>query len=900
MNEQDQIWNLMARKLAGEATEEELHELENLLARYPDLSHAAETLTNLWTEGKPADKAETEAAFTRHMSRLAKLQKEEARTITVSTTPPYIWKSSRPKQSLLQRLPGRDGMLRNYLKTATRNLWRNKTFSFINVLGLAVGMAGAILLLLWIQNELSTDQFHTKKDRIYQVLRREKVNNETEVQGNSPQPMAPVLKANYPQVEEVVRTNWVGAFILKNGDRQIQSFGYLTDPGFLKLFDFPLIHGNPQTALTSPHSIILTEQLAKKLFGKADAINQVIQIDSNINFTVTGVMKDLPANTNFRFEYLVPWSYMNDVKWSDEDWAHRAILTYLLLKPGVAEQQGNALIKNVVKTHSKEANVELFLHPLYKWNLWSRFRNGEIVGGGIEVVRLLSLIAAFILLIACINYMNLSTARSEKRAKEVGIRKVAGAGKASLVTQFISESVMISFVAGVAALIIAQLSLGWFSTFTYRQFSIPYTSAWFWIIALGFVVFTGILAGSYPAFYLSAFKPVKVLKGTFKATNALVTPRKILVVLQFSFAIIFIFCTSIVYRQLMYAQKRDTGLNMQNLAFTYVKGDMLKNYQLIKNELLASGAATAVTRTNSPITDVWTMDNTYQWPGKNNSNKDYFIRYFIDNDFTRTMNIKVVAGRDVNSTIYPGDSSAVLLTETAVKQMHLQNPIGASIKNDDGTWQVVGVIKDFIPGMPYEATKPIILHGPARIHGSTGVYGVFTFRLNDQTKYSSNIDKIIQVFKKYNPDYPLEYHMVADAYADRFGGEKAIGKLATVFAGLTILISCLGLFALAAYMAESKVKEIGVRKVLGASVAAIVTLLSSGFLKLIIIAFLIASPIAWYTMHNWLQHYEYHVEITWWIFALTGIMSILLAVLTIGYQAIKAALSSPIKALRSE
>ncbi len=352
----------------------------------------------------------------------------------------------------------------------------------------------------------------------------------------------------------------------------------------------------------------------------------------------------------------------------------------------------------------------------------------------------------------------------------------------------------------------------------------------------------------------------------------------------------------------MYAQKRDTGLNMKDLAFTYVKGDMLKNYQLIKNELLNTGAATEVTRTNSPITDVWTADNTYQWSGKDPQKNDIFIRYVIDNDFTRTMQIQVVAGRDVNSLLYPGDSSAVLLTEAAVKQMNLKNPIGETIKSSQGTgtWNVVGVIKDFIPGIPYESIKPIILHGPVRIDGATGVYGAITWRLNPHNTWRSNIDKATLAFKKYNPDYTLEHHMVADAYADRFSDVKSMGKLASIFAGLTILISCLGLFALAAYMAESKVKEIGVRKVLGASVAAIVTLLSSGFLKLICIAFLIASPIAWYTMHSWLQHFEYRVDITWWIFALTGVMSILLTVLTIGYQAIKAAMSNPIKALRSE
>jgi ABC-type antimicrobial peptide transport system permease subunit len=893
MKEQDQIWNLVARKLAGEATEEELNELEDLLARYPDMTYIAETLTNLWTENNATDKQETEAAFARHMSRMAK--KLETDTPAKIYTTPYIWKSSRKRRSLLQRLPGRDGMWRNYLKTASRNVWRNKTFSLINVVGLAVGMAGAILLLLWIQNELSSDQFHAKKDRIYQVLRRSKTNDGTGVFWRSSQPVGPALKNTYPQVEEAVRTNWVAAFILKNGDRQIQSAGLLTDPGFLKLFDFPLISGNRETALNNPHSILITEQLAQKLFGKEEAINKVIKIDSNINFTVTGVLKDLPSNTGFNFEYLVPWSYMKDVKWDDDSWTHTAITTYVLLKPGVTEKQADVLFKNVIKANSADKSTEILLHPMRKWNLWSRFdENGEIAGGGIEVIRLLGIIAAFLLLIACINYMNLSTARSEKRAKEVGIRKVAGAGKASLVAQFIGESVIIAFIAGITGLLIAQSALGWFATFTGRQLSIPYASGLFWMAAISFVIFTGVLAGSYPAFYLSAFKPVKVLKGTFKAAHSFVTPRKVLVVLQFSFAIIFIFCTIIVYRQILFAQKRDTGIDMKNLAFAYVKGEMLKNYPYIKSELLSSGAATAVTRTNSPISDVWTVDDTYQWPGKDPGKKDYFIRYCIDNGFTGTMNIKLLAGRDINYELYPTDSSAVLLTETAVKRMNLQQPLGQLIKNDNGTWHVIGVIKDFIPGLPYEKIQPIVLHG------QTNAYGVINFRLNDKNAISKDLDKVTQVFKKYNPDYPLEYHMVEESYASRFRDEKNVAQLASTFAGLTILICCLGLFALAAYMAESRVKEIGVRKVLGASVAAIVTLISSGFLKLIIIAFLIASPIAWYIMHTWLQHYDYRVDIAWWIFALTGGVSLLLAVCTVSFQALKAALASPIKALRSE
>ncbi|NII27345.1 FtsX-like permease family protein [Pseudoflavitalea sp. X16] len=784
-------------------------------------------------------------------------------------------------------------MLNNYFKTSCRTLSRNKTFSSINIAGLAVGMAGAILLLLGIVNMYSYDQFHTKKDRIYQVYSQEENGGEIATWNGTPHPAGPALKAGWPQVEEAVRVNWVAAFVLKNGDKQLQTQGYLTDPAFLTLFDFPLLKGNPQTALNGPHSIVLTEKAAGQLFGDEEALGKVIRIDSNINFTVTGILKNIPHNSRFEFDYLVPWNYMKEVGWEDANWGNSSIATYVLLKPGVTEQKANMLIGNLLKNNAPEVATEIFLHPMRKWLLWSRFENGKIAGGAIEIVRLLGIIAAFILLIACINYMNMSTARSEKRAKEVGIRKVAGAGRGSLITQFISESVIIAGVAGVLALLIAQSALGWFNKLTYQELSIPYTDPRFWIAAIGFILVTGILAGSYPAFYLSAFRPVKVLKGTFKAVHALVTPRKVLVVVQFTFAIIFIICTLIIYRQILHVQQRDMGINMDNLAFVYMKGDLKKNYPLIKNELLNRGIATAVTRTNCPITDVWSSTDSYSWPGKGTGEKIGFVQFLSDDDFTQTMGLKVVAGRDINTTLYPTDSTAMLLTESAVKRMKLKQPLGQTIKGDYRDWHVVGVVSDFIPGSPFQPVRPIVLQGPDK-----DWFGAITFRLKNTSK--SELEKVAQVFKKYNPDYPFEYHLAAESHLAKFRGQEDIGQLAAVFAGLAVFISCLGLFALAAYMAESRVKEIGVRKVLGASVSALVALLSTGFLKLVLIAFLVASPLAWWLMHSWLQHFAYRIDIGWWVFGLTGLASLVIAILTVSYQALKAALASPIKAIRNE
>jgi len=896
MQEQDRIWTLVARKLAGEATREERKELEQLLHKYPDMTYTVEMLLNLWAQEKPPENEEAEEAFERLMQRMAvkEAQKITRQTPASSIAGRVTWKK-RPSRAnrLLNSFMNSGDMLNNYFKTSCRTLLRNKTFSAINIIGLAVGMAGAILLLLWIQNVYSFDQFHTKKDRIYQVFNRDKSAGKIDVWNGTAQPIGPALKSGWPQVEEAVRMNWVGAFILKKGDVQLQTAGFLTDPGFFTLFDFPLLKGDPHTALNQPHSIVLTEKTAASLFGKEEAMGKMIRIDSNINFTVTGILKQLPNNTRFNFEYLIPWSYMKEVGWESNNWTNSSINTYVLLKPGITEAKANGLIGNLIKENTTNVSTEIFLHPMAKWQLWSHFENGKIVGGGIDIVRLFGMIAAFILLIACINYMNMSTARSEKRAKEVGIRKVAGAGRNSLIVQFISESMIIAMVAGILALIIAQAALGWFNGLTDVAITIPYDHTSFWLAALGFVFLTGMLAGSYPAFYLSAFRPVKVLKGTFKAVHAMVTPRKVLVVVQFTFAIIFIICTVVIYRQILHVQNRDVGINMDKLAFVYVKGDMSKNYHLIKNDLLNSGLASSVTRTNSPITDIWSNTDKYSWEGKDPQERMGFVQFLSDDDFTQTMGLKVLAGRDINTSLYPTDSTAMLLTESAVKQMRLQEPVGKVIKGEFNDWHVVGVISDFIPGSPFERVYPIVLQGPDRDR-----FGAISFRLKKEAQ--GELEKVAQVFKKYNPDYPFEYHFAKEVHTNKFRGQQSTGELAAVFACLTILISCMGLFALATYMAESRIKEVGVRKVLGASVSALVTLLSTGFLKLVFIAFLVASPLAWWMMHSWLQHFAYRIDIGWWVFGLTGLVSVLIAIATVSYQALKAALSNPVKALRSE
>jgi putative ABC transport system permease protein len=786
-------------------------------------------------------------------------------------------------------------MIKNFIKIAWRNLLRHKSFSLINIAGLAIGMASAALILFWIQNEVSYDQFHTNKSRLYLAYNRAVFDGKLWCWSTTPTVMGQTLKQEYPGVEETARTTSAN-FLFTVADKHLNIPGYFTDPGFLTMFSFPLIKGSAKTALNTIHSIVITEKLSKKLFGNDDAIGKVVRIDSVDNFTVTGVLKALPNNTRFDFEYLIPWSYFVKTQGGDEkNWGNNSVQTWVLAKPNVSETTLNKQVLNITRSHSDQKDDDVFMHPASKWRLYSEFENGKVVGGRINTVKLFGVIAMFILLIACINFMNLSTARSERRAREVGIRKVVGAQKGSLIGQFLGESILLAFIAGIVGLIIVQISLSGFNQLTDKQLFIPFGDVGFWFVFLLFVVLTGSIAGSYPAFYLSSFKPVSVLKGTFKAANALVTPRKLLVVLQFTFAIVLIICTIIVRNQMQYAQDRELGYKKDNLVYTMMMGSIEKNYKMIRSELISSGAATSVTKTSSPITQRWSDSWGFDWKGKDQSQKIDFIVYNTDGDFVKTMGLKVVAGRDIDVATYPTDSTAMLLNEASAKVMGFKNPIGQIVKTGDNhTWHIIGVIKDFIIESPYEPVRPMLVQGPK------SWFNVVHYKLNPTNTTAENLKRAEGVFKKYNSEYPFEYHFADDEYARKFNDEKRTSTLASLFAGLTIFISCLGLFGLAAYMAQNRQKEISVRKVLGASVSHLTTLLSKDFLMLVLISFLIASPIAWYGMHVWLQNYTYRIHIQVWVFIAAGLLTMIIALATVSFQSIKAALTNPIKSLKNE
>jgi putative ABC transport system permease protein len=791
-------------------------------------------------------------------------------------------------------------MLRNFFKVTLRNLWRNKSFSTINILGLAIGMASALLIGLWIDNELSTDRFYTNKDRIYHMYSREMVNGNLDANGRTPSPLAAELKTSFPEVEDASRHRTV-YFLVTEGEKHVNLEGAFVDSGFLSILDFPLHRGNAKTALNTPQSIVLTEQLARSLFGTEDAMGKTVRIDSADNFTVTGILKDLPPNTEFTFQYLLPWSYVDKLGWDavGGSWQYTNSGAYVLLKPGVSEADFNSKIRHIIRRHVSAGqgfDREIFAQPITREHLYSRAENGVLVAGRIRTVQLFIIIAVFILLIACINFMNLSTARSERRAREVGIRKVVGALRTSLIAQFIGESILIAAFAFLLAIGIVMVSLNAFDQVIGIPLALDLSSAGFWVFSAGFILFTGILAGSYPAFFLAAARPVKVLKGALKPVNTLITPRKVLVVLQFTFAIILITCTLIVENQLSYARNRDTGYNRNRLAFTFVQGDVLTHYEAIRHELLSSGAAVGVTKTFSPMTRVWGMTTGFSWPGSGPSDKNlYFTQFEADADFVKTTGTHLLEGRDLDLRNYPADSSGALLNETAVRIMRLQHPVGNLITDDHGNhFHVVGVIKDFIIANPYAPINPMIIEGL-----STG-YPVIHFRFNPDRPLAADVATAEKIFHRYNPQYPFECNFVDDVYNAKFRAEQQEGTLGILFAVLTIFISCLGLFGLAAYMAETRTREIGIRKVLGASVTGITLLISGDFIKLVVIALVIATPVAWFSMNSWLQGFTYRIHLTGGVFLLAGLLAIGIALLTVSYQSIRAALTNPVKSLRSE
>jgi putative ABC transport system permease protein len=786
-------------------------------------------------------------------------------------------------------------MIKNYIKIALRSLIRNKGFSIINISGLAIGMASAILIILWIHDELSYDRFHLNEDRLYEVWTNDVVDGAIQSGLNTPQLMGPAIKQDYPEVENAARVSWNSELLFSYQDKILKANGTWADPSFLDLFNFPLLAGNPKTVMTDPFSLVITQKLANRLFGNSNPVGKIVKIGNTENYTVTGVLRDLPSNTQFDFEFLLSSELLRSKGYFDADWTDVSIRTFVKLKSADAIKSISTKIKNIIVKYSGgRAKTTAFLYPVSQLRLYADFKNGKPAGGRIGTVNIFGTIAGLILLIACINFMNLSTAKSEKRSKEVGIRKVMGALKKSLISQFLGESVLIAIVAGFFALIIVQFSLPAFNELTGKHLFIGYASPYFWLAGIGFILFTGILAGSYPAFFISGFKPVLVLKGMINKVNALIVPRKILVVIQFTFAIALVICTLVIKSQIKYASGRAAGYDRNNLIYVPLEGDIIKNYEQIKNQLLSTGMVLAMSQTLSPLTQSWSSGYSLSWQGKNPNNIVTFNRSSTDGNLVKTAGLKLIQGRDIDILQFPADSTACIINESAAKVMGLTIVQGQTIFDDPTTWHVVGVFKDFVLESPYQPIKPMIIKGP-----KSGT-ATLNIRLNGKFSAIQNLTTVSRIFKQYNPAYPFEYHFEDEEYAKKFGDEQLTSQLAGIFAGLTIFISCLGLLGLAIYMAENRIKEIGVRKVLGASIYNILALLSKDFIKLVLIAIIIASPIAWIAMNKWLQGFDYRVQISWTIYILSGSTALVIALLTISFQAVKAAIANPVSSLRSE
>ncbi|MDR2232372.1 MAG: ABC transporter permease, partial [Tannerella sp.] len=684
------------------------------------------------------------------------------------------------------------------LKIILRNLRRGGIYSAINIGGLAIGMAAAVLILAWIYHEWSYDRFHAKEKQLHVVYHRATYDGAVQCGDWTPMVLGVALKNDYPEIAGMARMS-EKTFLYGNDKEVFKISTGCTDPDFLTMFDFPLLRGDRQTALNDPYSVVLTEKAAIRLFGSEEPMGKTLLVDNRHSMTVTGVMKDLPGNTMFQFEALMPMDALKALGEYDERWGNNVTQTFVELQPQVRLNTVNESIRGIYNMYTKNTSkTEVFLYPFSRQHLYSTFENGVPVGGLIDTLRLFGVIAGLILLIACINFMNLSTARSRKRAKEVGVRKVLGSRRSSLINLFLGESIIVAFISAFIALILALSVLPVFRTLMGMHILLDLTNGWFWAAGLGFVILIGLLAGIYPAFYLSSFIPVKMLKGIFREKKGSVSSRKMLVVIQFAIACVLILCTMVIHRQVRYAQDRESGYNRDQLIYTRIEGDIAKNFEVIRNGLLADGVAVSVTRTSAPMTARWANTWGVNWRGKDPESKVSFDIFFADADWTKTAGISITEGRDIDIYTYPTDSTAMLINESAVKAMNFDNPIGEIINTQGQDWHVVGVIKDFILISPYEPVVPMVVGGPA------GWFTMINIKLNGANRMEDNLQRTEQLFRQFNPAYPFEYQFLDEEYARKFQNEQKMASLISWFAGLTILISCLGLFALVAYMAETR------------------------------------------------------------------------------------------------
>lgn len=794
-------------------------------------------------------------------------------------------------------------MFRNYLKTAWRNLLRNQSTAFINIGGLSLGMAVTLIIGLWINDELSFNRYHQNYDRIAQVMQSRANNGETSTSNMVPLPLANALGSTYGNnFKYVVQASGVWQHILSTDDKHLIMNGRYIQDQIPDMLTLQMISGT-RAALKDPSSVLLTATSAKALFGTVDAAGKILKLDNKMSVKVGGVYRDLPANTTFStLAFMAAWDLYkiadpNLVK-STGDWGNNSYDLFVQLKDGVDLNQVSAQIKDVklrnVDAESAKLKPAILLHPMSKWHLYAEFKNGVNTGGAVTYVWLFGVIGVFVLLLACINFMNLSTARSEKRAREVGVRKAVGSLRGQLILQFYTESVLLALLSFVLSLVIVEFALPYFNHVADKSLSVLWHSPVFWAAGLVFTFLTGILAGSYPALYLSNFQPVKVLKGTFRTGKMAALPRQVLVVVQFCVSIVLIIGTLVIFRQVRYSQSREVGYNRDGLLSMEMYSNAIHNhFQSFRNDLLSTGAVVDVAESGSPTTGIYNTVGGLKWAGKNPGLNDEFTMVGASIPYGKTVDWKLAEGRDF-SPAFQSDSSAIILNEAAVSYMNLKKPVGQTIDWWGRKYHVVGVVKNMVMQSPYEPVKQSIFY----INKDAGNF--LNIRLNPKQNLQEALENVTDVWKKYVPEEPFAFTFADLEYQKKFDAEQKVGTLSSLFSGLAILISCLGLFGMAVFMAEQRTKEIGVRKVLGASVLSLWLLLCRDFVLLIVIALFIAAPIAAFVMHGWLQHYSYHIDLSVWLFAQIGVGACVLTLLTVSYQSIKAALANPVKSLKTE
>lgn len=789
-------------------------------------------------------------------------------------------------------------MIKNYIKIAWRNLLQNKILSFINIFGLATGMTFALAIGAWIKYETSFDKFNRNGDRIALVKKHTLFNGRKGTQDVTPLPLYYEMKSNFPEVKRATRLSHSTPGSLMNGDRRFNKNGRYVDPDFLEMFSFPLITGDIRTALKDPNSIILTASAANALFGTADPVGKMVKLSNAYDMQVTAVMKDIPNNSTLRFDFLVPYEFEmqhNEFKRNNKtNWGNNFLMNVVELNEGVSMEAFSKKIGplNYIRDHNMK-NQTLELHPLNKWHLYNDYENWINVGGKITYVRLFGVIGIFVLLIACINFMNLSTARSEKRAKEVGIRKAIGSGRGQLIAQFLSEAVLTALLAYVLSLLLIQLLLPYFKDLGFENIHLGFGNIPLLAAGLVICIITGLVAGSYPALYLSSFLPVRVLKGMLVQGQGPAFFRKALVVTQFAVSIGLIIGTVIVFQQVQHARGRSIGYDPNNLIVVDATSDLAKNFNVLKQELLNTGYFEAVAKASQPLTAIYNSWSDFSWEGKSPDVDIAIDAIMTEWDFEKAAGLKFKQGRPF-SRAYGTDSSAIILNEAALQVIGYKDPIGKRMKVGSTPVTIVGIVENVLLNDPF---KPV---GPLAIIFDPGTVNNIFLRLKPASDLKQTLAAIQPIFDKYNPSLPFEYRFADEDFGKKFDAENQAGKLAGIFAVLAIVISCMGLFGLSMFMAERRTKEIGIRKVLGASLVNLWVLLSKEFIWLIGIACLIASPLAFWLMKGWLNRYEYRIGINWWIFAAAGLIATLLALLTVSAQTVKAANVNPVKSLKAE